>query len=295
MNIVEPLVELWQQTNAKAHIVRCARVCYGRESGNDDATFSRLLNHKHHSMFRHESVYAAVPYDKIRHIFHSVVSSYVKCPYIKWATINDVVYFSTNGNFLLDIEKENPTLYQWIQDNIISEEELIKVPYCFQHLVRYTFCVITQISTSRELNRVSPNNIAEQSTRYVYENGTICRPHWLEGYSMSQGLRGNIYAYKDENTDLEMEAKVRLYVESCERSFDNYKQLVDAGLHRQDARGVLPLDTATKCVYTYTIDEWRAIINLRYYGSTGKPHPNAKIIAGMIREKLIQLGHLFRD
>lgn len=35
--------------------------------------------------------------------------------------------------------------------------------------MRYTFRVTTQISTSRELNRVSPNNIAEQSTRYVYE------------------------------------------------------------------------------------------------------------------------------
>lgn len=32
-------------------------------------------------------------------------------------------------------------------------------------MMRYTFCVDTQISTSRELNRVSPNNIAEKSTR----------------------------------------------------------------------------------------------------------------------------------
>lgn len=46
-------------------------------------------------------------------------------------------------------------------------------------MMRYTFCVDTQISTSRELNRVSPNNIAEKSTRYVYEDGTICRPHWM--------------------------------------------------------------------------------------------------------------------
>lgn len=44
-------------------------------------------------------------------------------------------------------------------------------------MMRYTFCVDTQISTSRELNRVSPNSIAEKSTRYVYEDGTICRPH----------------------------------------------------------------------------------------------------------------------
>lgn len=24
-----------------------------------------------------------------------------------------------------------------------------------------------------------------------------------------------------------------------------------------------------RCVYTYSIDEWRAIIDLRYYGTTG--------------------------
>ena len=290
MNIVEPLVELWQQTNAKAHIVRCARICYGRESGNDNATYNRLLNHKHNSMFRHESVYAAIPYDTIKHIFHAVVSSYMKCPYIKWATVNDIVYFSTNGNFLLDVEKENPTLYHWIQDNRISEEELIKVPYCFQHLVRYTFCVVTQISTTRELNRVSPNNIAEQSTRYVTminKNGAICRPHWLDRKSADD--------YMNNVHPVTMGEKELLYLSECERDFIIYNKLIDMGMLPQDARGKLPIDTATKCAYTYTIDEWRAIIDLRYYGTTGKPHPNAKIIAGMIREKLIQLGHSFRD
>lgn len=35
MKIIEPKVELWQQGNdSKAHVARCARVCYGRESGN---------------------------------------------------------------------------------------------------------------------------------------------------------------------------------------------------------------------------------------------------------------------
>ena len=62
-----------------------------------------------------------------------------------------------------------------------------------------------------------------------------------------------------------------------------------------DARGVLPLDTATKCVYTYSIDEWRNIINLRYYDTTGAAHPNAKIITDMIRNNLMELGYDFRD
>ena len=65
-------------------------------------------------------------------------------------------------------------------------------------------------------------------------------------------------------------------------------------MDRQDARGVLPLDTATICAYTYSASEWRHIIDLRYYGITGKPHPNAEIIAGMIRKELIKLGYDFR-
>lgn len=41
MKIIEPKVKLWQQGgDAKAHIARCARVCYGRTSGNDEMTAS---------------------------------------------------------------------------------------------------------------------------------------------------------------------------------------------------------------------------------------------------------------
>ena len=37
MKIIEPKVELWQQGNdSKAHVARCARVCYVREIGNDN-------------------------------------------------------------------------------------------------------------------------------------------------------------------------------------------------------------------------------------------------------------------
>ena len=181
-----------------------------------------------------------------------------------------------------------------IYDNQITPEEAEQIEPIWEHFRRYTFCVVTQISTSRELNRVSPNNIAEQSTRYVYEDGTICRPHWLEGYDISQTLYGKYLIYKDGKEDDDINHKVLTFINSCDSSFKNYKYLVDAGLPRQDARGVLPFDTATKVVYTYSADEWRAIIDLRYYGTTGQPHPNAKIAAGMIREELMELGYEFR-
>lgn len=44
MKIIESKVELWKQgDDAKAHVARCARVCYGRTSGNDGATIKRLI------------------------------------------------------------------------------------------------------------------------------------------------------------------------------------------------------------------------------------------------------------
>ena len=74
-------------------------------------------------------------------------------------------------------------------------------------------------------------------------------------------------------------------------SEETYKALInDYYLRRQDARGVLPLDTATKCIYTYSIDEWKHIIKLR---TDKAAHPNAQIIANMIKKELEGLGYEF--
>ena len=69
--------------------------------------------------------------------------------------------------------------------------------------------------------------------------------------------------------------------------------MLKEGMLPEDARGVLMLDTATKCFYTYSIKEWKHILDLRYKGATGKPHPNAKIIAEKIYNELKQLDLLY--
>ena len=280
MKIIEPKVELWKQgDDAKAHVARCARVCYGKETGNDEATVKRLLDSNHWSMFRHESVYAIIPIHEreLKDYPLLVLSS----PYIKTHTYNGNVYVATNGQFILD--KFYPKFIELINRYRVTEDEFSNTEFGF-NMMRYTFCVDTQISTSRELNRVSPNSIAEMSTRYVYEDGSICRPYWLNKELIKQ--------YEEEPI-VDMTSTV--YLDSCNDSFKRYKFLIESGMHRQDARGVLPLDTATRCIYTYSVDEWRHILDLRYYGTTGKPHPNARLIAGMIRNNLMELGYDFRD
>ena len=289
MKIIEPKVELWQQgDDAKAHVARCARVCYGRETGNDEATIKRLINDEHWSMFRHGTYYMiANDSDKT---LETIIINYANTIGFSYHYENHIYYITVNGNWVLD----HKTPFGYISKYIVPIEDFRNTEIGF-NMMRYTFCVDTQISTSRELNRVSPNSIAEKSTRYVYEDGSICRPHWLNGYYICKDIVGRYDVYKDGKRDTDINHKVLTYIESCDFSFAKYKYLVEAGLHRQDARGVLPLDTATRCIYTYSINEYRHIIDLRYYGTTGKPHPNAKLIAGMIRNNLMELGYDFRD
>ena len=141
-----------------------------------------------------------------------------------------------------------------------------------------TMVVTTQISTSRELNRTSPNSIAEQSTRYcnLEKKGgvQIASPHWYDG-----GTRWQRMVYG-------------LVCRVCEWG---YNRLLQSGMKPQDARGILPLDTYTVVAYTYSIAEWKNIIDLRYHGKTGKPHPNAHMIASTVRDIILDRMKLYID
>ena len=65
-----------------------------------------------------------------------------------------------------------------------------------------------------------------------------------------------------------------------------YKYLLGAGMKPEDARGILPLDTATKVIYTYSIREWQHILDLRLYDKTGKAHPNAHVVMQMVKDQI---------
>lgn len=285
MEIIKPQVELWKQDDtlfpAYEHVARCARVCYASDKTTKNVEmYKRLMTSNHNSMFRHESMYMIAPGRQDR---YDLISIFENCPYVDYKIDYDnwEIYISTNRQFYMENES-----IRYFGEWLVTPSEF-SATLLGKELMRYTFKVVTQISTSRELNRVSPNNIAEQSTRYVNlskKGGAICQPHWMKDENITI-WRNNVSIFNN---------KYDVYLNSCELGFKNYNFLLEIGMLPQDARGVLPLDTATICIYTYTIAEWRHIIDLRYYGTTGAPHPNAKIIAGMIRDELIELGYEFR-
>ena len=267
MKIVEPKVELLSELNIspESHIARCSRTCYGKEYKEpnqeaDEKMVDGLIKRGHLSMLRHSSAYF---------VFTNHLPEEFKSEYVNTLSQEDYIYASTNGQFTLE-HNNKADLNSHVFLNLCR-----KYPELFE-LYRLTFCIITQISTSRELNRCSPNAIAERSTRFCSSKDglEIVRPWWSKS-SEEDIINGNC-THKE----------FLYYINAISEAERVYKSLLDEGMKPEDARGILPLDTATKVIYTYNIREWQHILDLRYYGTTGKPHPNAKLIAGKIRDEI---------
>lgn len=264
MELIEPEVKLLSELGItpESHIARCARVCYSREYKEpnqeaDKKMVEGLIKRGHLSMLRHASMYLGHIEDIPQLLAMRIANS-------SYWNFNEE-YASTNLQEFMQsgVEKEPVTVI----DKKQFLEDCAKHPRLFE-LYRLTFCITTQISTSRELNRVSPNNIAERSTRFCTQKDglEIVKPWWWDG----------------DDTGI----NTLLYEEAVHQAELNYQGMINYGLKPEDARGVLPLDTATKVIYTYSIKEWKHILDLRLYDKTGKAHPNCHVVMQMVKEQI---------
>lgn len=273
MRLINVKAEIWHQRNENVHIARCARVCYASDKTSmNEELIVNLHRNNHNSMFRHCSKHYMIRKDALEYkSIRQFISTYKDCPYVFYGIAGNWLYITTNGQFTIDNPKFVDKLCKYEVDaNFFNNNCPI------DDLKRYTICVITQISTTRELNRTSPNNIAEQSTRYV-----------------NFGKKGGIgiaipHFYDKLNKFHRFIAKLAWRISEY---FYNY--FLKIGLPPQDAREFLPLCSYSKAVYTYTIKEWKHILDLRYFGITGKPHPNAFAIASQIKDLLEEEGIKF--
>lgn len=79
--------------------------------------------------------------------------------------------------------------------------------------------------------------------------------------------------------------EVDSFLHSLDVSEKVYFDLLNLGWTPQQARQVLPNALKTELVMTGFISDWKHFIDLRYRGTTGKPHPDAFYLA----EKLYNL------
>ena len=274
MQVIKPSVEYWAQGNDReAHIARCAAICYKSQKYNTEGLIKHLMENKHLSMFRHATRYYILGYTTYAgqliegYIDHS--SIFGISPFFFIYKGIRAIYISANEQYVI----EHPAFERIMSVHEVSFEQFVESTED-KNIIRLTFCITTSIKVSRELNRVSPNNIAEQSTRYV---------NFLS-------KNGDVAVCESVDEHLTAVDKA-IIAESLTNSTNTYMDLINSGIKPEDARRVLPLDTATVCAYTYSVREWKHIINLRYFGTTGKPAPDAKVIGEMLYNSIKEMGY----
>lgn len=75
--------------------------------------------------------------------------------------------------------------------------------------------------------------------------------------------------------------KKEIFTQLLEQSEEAYNKLVESGATPQEARAVLPNALKAEIVMTLPIWQWKHFFSIRYFGTTGAPHPDMKVIAGM--------------
>lgn len=116
---------------------------------------------------------------------------------------------------------------------------------------------------THEIVRHRPCSFAQESQRYCNygkENEvTFIEPLFFERWT-------------DEKQNCQTE-EYHVWSRSCEYAEKNYLKLLELGKKPQEARTVLPNSTKTEIILTTNESEWQHIVNLRYHGTTGAPHP----------------------
>lgn len=74
------------------------------------------------------------------------------------------------------------------------------------------------------------------------------------------------------------------FLDAMAHSQKFYDDMIASGATPQEARAVLPNATKADIMMTMPIWQWKHFFNLRYFGTTGAPHPDMKVVAGLAYE-----------
>ena len=242
-----------------------------------------MIESEHYAMLEHGTIYLVCN--------HGELPLYLNNKFSRCNTIDGKDYITTNLRVLAENKAMDDLKY------LTDYEE-------GKHELRITVHFTTQISITREYNRHRANSMAEQSTRYCnysknkFDNEiTINLPTWVaeEGFDGSEDPSD--YQLSDlcldiaENRSAEWN-KLTTWIFANEAAEFAYMQLIKAGCKPQEARAILPLDCNTELVHTAFISDWKHFFDLRALGTTGAPHPDAKVLALPLMEEFKKKGYL---
>lgn len=277
MKLIKPKAELLLQQPGLEGVYKqielAGRTCYkSTDKITEDSAkpfVDRMIKSNHLAMLEHGTVYLIIKWWHILKFFKYLLNPYSKIRRFKYITTN------------LRVIKE----HNWDKDL-----KYICEPTKY-HKKRYTFRLITSIGVTRELNRHRINSIAEQSTRYCnYSKDkfgnevAICIPSWLNLPEISVKYHDGVYVDTPGFSIVDFENE-NSFLWAAAFAEKQYFELLEQGWQPQQAREVLPLCTATETIHTAFASDWKHFFDLRYFGITGKPHPNMVELSTLMKEE----------
>lgn len=275
MKLIESKAEYISQIDLYKHIEFCGRTAYKSEdkiTENSAKEFvDRMVKSKHGAVLEHGTVYLIIPEREQKRYEYTLLicNSYTK------AILHDGdCYITTNYRVI-------------IENDITHMLAYTSKPTEF-HEKRYTIKFTTDRGVSHELVRHRKFSFVQESQRYCnYSKDkfggeiTFIKPSFITVNELPSNIGRNV------SPEVFKAFILKVAFDSSE---SNYFDLIKEGCTPQEARAILPNATKTEVIMTGFASDWRFFFDLRYYGETGKPHPDMELLAGKAREEFIKAG-----
>lgn len=313
-------------------MIECAgRTCYKSESNitpdSSKEFVDRMIKSGHYSMLEHGTVYLHICNGLWSEVEKYINNKYSKVEYKLYRTYDPNcfgedfdAYITTNyrvlveNGWLADLKYLcEPTEYhkrratvkfvsdRGIWNEFIRHRTLQRVDDCGSFLVDYDaetkfsfaqestrFCNYSAYRFDNELTFIIPSNLPNLEEGR-YEETTLVHKGNKESIEAIKVIKC-IEGIKAWNVQSSQEGS---FLESCLSCEEKYFEMLNKfSWSPQQARDVLPNALKTELVMTGFISDWVHFLNLRHEGTTGAPHPDAKVLAGQVREEFIKRGYI---
>lgn len=299
MKLIKPSYEFWEQkeglSGVEAQIERAARVCYASEpKGEVGELLGKLIKAKHYAMLEHGTVYLMI--DCSGRLI-DVANKYIQNKYSKVSLHSDGVHYCITTNYRVLVENNWLDDLKYLCEPTEYHEKRITVKFTMDRIGSQSFC------------RHRVFSFAQESTRYCnyskdkFSNEiTFIIPSWLnipEGIAYWHDGLGYRVGADPNNTDFDASlgyinksSNYDSFLYALENAEKSYFRLLKEEWKPQQARQVLPNALKTELVMTGFVSDWKHFFDLRAIGTTGKPHPDAEILAKPLMNEFIERRYL---
>lgn len=295
MKLIESKAEVLIQEEGLQGIYKmielAGRTCYKSEVNitPDSAKefVERMMKSGHTAMLEHGTVYLAMPMETVMPMEGNEWYKYHKNPYSKGGIVCEV-----NGETKVAATTNYRVL---VENNWLGDLQYLCEPTEF-HKRRISIKFVTDRGVSHELVRHRVFSFAQESTRYCnYSKDkfgnelTFIIPSWA---GCKDEISYTHYFDVEEREKLQADFGQSYggLIHQLSLIEDEYLRQLEYGRTPQEARQVLPNALKTEIVMTGFLEDWRHFFHLRYFGTTGKPHPDMLLLATKAKEALEEAG-----